>query len=83
MLVCYDPGRGIKDQNTPSPDGREEDWARTRSNQRSNGGRWCLMTLFEILIYFIFIVKAFFASSNAPAYTFSRCNGGRRRLMTL
>lgn len=22
LLVCYDPGRKIQDQNTPSPDGR-------------------------------------------------------------
>jgi hypothetical protein len=36
-----------------------------------NGGRWRLMTLFEILVYFIVIVKVFFAPSNAPAYTLS------------
>lgn len=36
-----------------------------------NGGRWRLVTLCAISIYFIFIVKAFFASSNAPAYTLS------------
>ena len=31
LLVCYDPGRGTKDQNTPSPDGRK--------NEKNAGGR--------------------------------------------
>jgi len=37
----------------------------------SNEGRWRLMTLFKILVYFLVIIKAFFTSSNAPAYTLS------------
>jgi hypothetical protein len=35
LLVCFDPGRKIQDQNTPSPDGRlqlEASWGRTSAN---------------------------------------------------